>query len=115
MVRRSVGPSVCKQESKSGKTRKSAPAHPSATDGRVSGLVYMLLQEASSVCPLDQCGVTLDHGSAGLDGSFGLAWVNNSAKDSVFGTDKLITSEHTQSVIFAKKKRGTFYLEYLGF
>ena len=27
-------------ESKSGKMRISAPAHPSATDGRVSGLVY---------------------------------------------------------------------------
>ena len=34
-VRRSVGVN----ESKSGKTRISAPAHPSATDGRVSGLV----------------------------------------------------------------------------
>ena len=38
-VRRSVGRSVEVIESKSGKTRISAPAHPSATGGRVSGLV----------------------------------------------------------------------------
>ena len=37
----SVGPSVRQHESKSGKTRISAPAHPSATDGRVSGLVFL--------------------------------------------------------------------------
>ena len=35
----SVHPSVRKHESKSGKTRISAPAHQSATDGRESGLV----------------------------------------------------------------------------
>ena len=35
----SIHPSVRKHESKSGKTHISAPAHPSATDGRVSGLV----------------------------------------------------------------------------
>ena len=42
-VRPSVHPSVCPSvtiESKSGKTRISTSAHPSATDGRVSGLVY---------------------------------------------------------------------------
>ena len=39
-VRPSVGPSVRKHESKSGKLRISAPAHPSTTDGCVSGLVY---------------------------------------------------------------------------
>ena len=38
-VRPSVGWSVGEHELKSGKTRISAPAHPSATDGRVSGLV----------------------------------------------------------------------------
>ena len=37
----SVGRSVV-IELKSGKTRISAPAHPSATDGRVSGLVFVL-------------------------------------------------------------------------
>ena len=36
----SVGWSVEVIELKSGKTRISAPAHPSATGGRVSGLVY---------------------------------------------------------------------------
>ena len=43
-VGRSVGPSVRPSvtiKSKSGKTRVSAPAHPSATDGRVSGLVLI--------------------------------------------------------------------------
>ena len=39
-VGRSVGWSVT-LELKSGKTRISAPAHPSATDGRVSGLVFL--------------------------------------------------------------------------
>ena len=39
-VRPSVGWSVRNHESKSEKTRISAPAHPSATDGRVSGLVH---------------------------------------------------------------------------
>ena len=43
-VGRSVGPSVRwsvgEHESKSVKTRISAPAHPSATGGRVSGLVF---------------------------------------------------------------------------
>ena len=39
-VRRSVGWPIT-LELKSGKTRISAPAHPSATDGRVSGLVVM--------------------------------------------------------------------------
>ena len=38
-VGRSVGWSVEVIESKSGKTRISAPAHPSATGGRISGLV----------------------------------------------------------------------------
>ena len=38
----SVGRSVV-IELKSGKTRISAPAHPSATDGRVSGLVFSLV------------------------------------------------------------------------
>ena len=38
LVGRSVGWSVT-LELKSGKTRISAPAHPSATDGRVSGLI----------------------------------------------------------------------------
>ena len=38
-VRWLVGRSVRNHESKSVKTRISAPAHPSATDGRVSGLV----------------------------------------------------------------------------
>ena len=49
-VRPSVHPSVCQHESKSGETRISAPAHPSATDGRVSGLVamYLLLTVESS-------------------------------------------------------------------
>ena len=37
----SVGRSVEVIESKSGKTRISAPAHPSATGGRVSGLVFI--------------------------------------------------------------------------
>ena len=41
MVGRLVGWSVT-LELKSGKTRISAPAHPSATDGRVSGLVLSL-------------------------------------------------------------------------
>jgi len=40
LVGRSVGWSVT-LELKSGKTRISAPAHPSATDGRVSGLVNL--------------------------------------------------------------------------
>ena len=39
LVRLSVGPLVREHELKSGKTRTSAPAHPSATGGRVSGLV----------------------------------------------------------------------------
>ena len=45
-VRPSVGWSVGRSvtlELKSGKTRISAPAHPSATDGRVSGLVFLFL------------------------------------------------------------------------
>ena len=41
-VRPSVGPLVRQHESKSGKTRICAPAHPSATGGRVSGLVFVL-------------------------------------------------------------------------
>ena len=45
-VGRSVGWSVEVIESKSGKTRLSAPAHPSATGGRVSGLVYSVLAKA---------------------------------------------------------------------
>ena len=45
-VRRSVRRSVGEHESKSGKTRISAPAHPSATGiGRVSGLVSHLKYE----------------------------------------------------------------------
>ena len=46
LVRWSVGPSVGPSvtiELESGKTRISAPAHPSATDGRVSGLVHTIL------------------------------------------------------------------------
>ena len=39
LVRQSVHPSVGKHKLKSGKMRISTPAHPSATDGRVSGLV----------------------------------------------------------------------------
>ena len=39
-VRQSIGPFVCEHESKSLKTRNSAPAHPSATGGRVSGFVF---------------------------------------------------------------------------
>ena len=39
LVRWSVRPSVHKHELKSRKTRISAPAHPSATDGHVSSLV----------------------------------------------------------------------------
>ena len=42
-VGRSVGWSVT-LELKSGKTRISAPAHPSATGGRVSGLVKNIMQ-----------------------------------------------------------------------
>ena len=42
-VRPSVGWSVRNHESKSEKTRISAPAHPSATDGRVSGLVNYII------------------------------------------------------------------------
>ena len=42
-VRPSVGWSVGEHEWKSVKTRISAPAHPSATGGRVSGLVLLLL------------------------------------------------------------------------
>ena len=38
----SVGPSVRQHESKSGKARISAPAHPSATGGHVSGLVQIM-------------------------------------------------------------------------
>ena len=41
-VGRSVGWYVT-HELKSGKTRISAPAHPSATGGRVSGLVYLFI------------------------------------------------------------------------
>ena len=36
-------------ESKSGKTRISAPAHPSATDGRVSGLVLSMYAQMSII------------------------------------------------------------------
>ena len=42
LVRWSLGLSVHQYESKSGKTRISAPAYPSATGGRVSGLVSLL-------------------------------------------------------------------------
>ena len=42
-VRPSVGPSVREHKSKSVKTRISAPAHLSATGGRVSSLVALLL------------------------------------------------------------------------
>ena len=51
-VGRLVGWSVV-IELKSGKTRISAPAHPSATDGRVSGLVSPLLEcMLASVLPI---------------------------------------------------------------
>ena len=46
-------------ESKSGKTRISAPAHLSATDGRVSGLVSQVGQKG-----LVDCRNLRDHGSA---------------------------------------------------
>ena len=47
-VGRLVGRSVEVIESKSGKTRISAPAHPSATGGRVSGLVPSLDKVSAS-------------------------------------------------------------------
>ena len=46
----SIGPLAQKHESKSKKTRISAPAHPSATGGRVSGLVqYRFSKEIVSL------------------------------------------------------------------
>ena len=44
-----VGPSVRGHESKSEETRISAPAHPSTTGGRVSGLVLPLLHFSPSL------------------------------------------------------------------
>ena len=44
-IRRSVGRSVGEHKSKSVKMRISAPAHPSATSGRVSGLVLIKIDK----------------------------------------------------------------------
>ena len=57
-IGRSVGWSVV-IELKSGKTRISAPAHPSATDGRVSGLVKYLFVTRRQMREAEILGVLL--------------------------------------------------------
>ena len=58
-VRRLVGRSVSEHESKSVKMRISAPDHPSATGGRVSGLVFCDSLPLTGFLTLKQWSLTL--------------------------------------------------------